>query len=248
MLPKKLPPFFKYFGSKYRIGAKYPQPEYDVIIEPFAGAAGYSLNHYQKNVILYDLDPIICGVWDYLIKAEPKDILRLPTAFDDIRNLTGICQEERWLMGFWVNNSSRPCNVPGAWMKDGTCPGSFWGERKKESIVSHLQYIKHWKIKNCSYENIPNEDPACWFIDPPYQEAGKHYTCGSSGIDFVQLGKWCMERNGQYIVCEAEGADWLEFKPFLIAQATPGKYRKKISKEVIFTNSNIQQNLEEFLK
>jgi len=39
---------FSYFGSKARIGNKYPKPIYDTIIEPFAGAAGYSYAHSHK--------------------------------------------------------------------------------------------------------------------------------------------------------------------------------------------------------
>ena len=36
-------PLFCYFGSKYRAAPHYPKPLYPHIIEPFAGAAGYSL-------------------------------------------------------------------------------------------------------------------------------------------------------------------------------------------------------------
>lgn len=32
-----------YFGSKVSVAHKYPPPKHDIIIEPFAGGAGYSL-------------------------------------------------------------------------------------------------------------------------------------------------------------------------------------------------------------
>jgi 16S rRNA G966 N2-methylase RsmD len=61
------------------------------------------------------------------------------------------------------------------------------------------------------YNAIPNFS-ATWFIDPPYEGAGKHYKMGSSLIDYNRLGEWCKTRDGQVIVCENSGASWLPFK------------------------------------
>jgi site-specific DNA-adenine methylase len=36
---------FSYYGTKKRIVNKYPEPKYDKIIEPFCGAAQYSLKY-----------------------------------------------------------------------------------------------------------------------------------------------------------------------------------------------------------
>lgn len=43
-----------YYGTKKRIAKNYPAPIYDTIIEPFAGAAQYSLygDNWKKKVIL----------------------------------------------------------------------------------------------------------------------------------------------------------------------------------------------------
>ena len=54
---------------------------------------------------------------------------------------------------------------------------------------------------------------ASWFVDPPYQNQGKHYHYGPENVDFAMLGNWCRTRLGQVIVCENEGADWLPFTP-----------------------------------
>jgi hypothetical protein len=62
-------------------------------------------------------------------------------------------------------------------------------------------------------EVVPNQR-ATWIIDPPYQDQGKHYTCGSKYIDYNKLREWCDTRLGQVIVCESEGADWYDFRPF----------------------------------
>ena len=37
-----LPPFFSYVGGKRGLIECYPRPKHDVIIEPFAGSAGYA--------------------------------------------------------------------------------------------------------------------------------------------------------------------------------------------------------------
>ena len=73
-----LHPFFSYFGSKYRMAKHYPEPAYDVIIEPFAGAAGYSLLYPTKQVILYDNYEPVVRLWDYLIKVKKEEIWSLP--------------------------------------------------------------------------------------------------------------------------------------------------------------------------
>ena len=48
---------FAYYGAKHELARKYPRPRYPLIIEPFAGAAGYSCHwaHRGTNVMLIDL-------------------------------------------------------------------------------------------------------------------------------------------------------------------------------------------------
>jgi len=228
--------FFTYYGGKYRVARSYPTPKYDKIIEPFAGSAGYSLRYPEKQVHLFDLDPIICGLWDYLIKASPEDIMKLPNDVDRIDDLK-ICQEAKWLIGFWLNKGTvQPSKSPSRWMRDKTRPNSFWGQVIKERIASQVDGIKHWKISNKSYDTIENKK-ATWFIDPPYQLMGKYYKFSS--IDYNKLGIWSKERNGQVIVCEQNGADWLPFIDFKTIKATEGKHGKSKSKEVIWTKDEM---------
>jgi site-specific DNA-adenine methylase len=49
-----LRPFFTYTGGKYRLAPRYPEPRHNLIIEPFAGSAGYSLRHPEREVLLID--------------------------------------------------------------------------------------------------------------------------------------------------------------------------------------------------
>ena len=229
---KRIVPFFLYFGAKYRSAEKYPQPIHTKIIEPFAGAAGYSVNNYWLDIELYDLDPIIAGLWDYLIHVKESEILALPVitygeSIDDYQ----MCQEARWLIGFHVNQGcATPRNAQTSWALHK--PGSQWAnDHKKTLIASQLKYIRHWKVKHASYADAPNEE-ATWFVDPPYVDQGKQYRYGSRFINYSLLAEWCKSRQGQVIVCEQLGANWLDFQK---VASVKGKLQP--SSEVIWTNT-----------
>lgn len=235
-----------YFGSKWRAAKKhYPAPEHNTIIEPFAGGAGYALNYHEKDVILCEIDPIVFGVWDYLIKSRPEEILELPLleptqSVDDLN----IHQEARWLIGFWVNSAvPYPRKTPSKWMRDMMASdrpySGYWGRRQRERIAWQSGQIKHWQAKNCSYADLQHAGEATWYVDPPYQEMGKHYRFGSSQMDYESLAEWCKSREGQVIVCENEGATWLPFGP-LASLATARHGRR--SEEVIWTNTPANDN------
>lgn len=226
-------PMFCYYGAKNRVGRKYPEPIYDTVIEPFAGSAGYSVSWNAKHVYLSDLDERICGVWEYLIQSSPEDILALPDIVDNVDNIT-VCQEAKWLIGWWLNKGcSYPMKQPSTWMKAGKAPNSWWGPAIKNRLATQCTQIKHWSIKQCSYENVDNRR-ATWFVDPPYNnKAGSYYTYNI--INYDRLAEWCQERAGQVIVCENAGASWLPFYNFMDIRS--GGLRKdgsKISKEVIW--------------
>ena len=153
---------------------------------------------------------------------------------DDIK----VSQEIKWLVGFWLNKgASSPCKQPSSWMKQGLKINSFWGKAIKQRILRQHTYIKHWKIYNKSFENI-RDRKATWFIDPPYQVAGKHYRHGSKYINYSDLADFCKSRTGRVIVCENEGAKWLTFKPFRDIKSSAGNKRSQISKEVIWSKYN----------
>lgn len=239
MVLPQLRPFFSYYGGKWRDTIKlYPAPKHDTIVEPFAGSAGYSLRYANKKVILCEIDPVLSEVWKFLLKAKPKDILDIPDldpegTVDDLN----ISQEARWLVGLWLNRgTASPRKSPSKWMRDGIRPGSFWGERVRQTIATQVESIRHWKLLNCSYVDCPTPpEGATWFIDPPYEAAGRHYRFGSEQIDYKELASWCRSRPGQVIVCENEGAGWLPFKPLADVKTTRGDRR---SKEVIWQSEN----------
>lgn len=235
----KLWPFFTFYGGKWRAAPRYPQPEFDTIIEPFAGAAGYSVRHYSKNVILVEKDTVIASLWRYLIKATKTDILNLPLLsmeqnVDDL----DISLEAKTLIGFWLNKATAsPCKTPGAWMRQGLRPKSFWGAEIRNRIAEQVEYINHWEVIQGDFKESPDM-MATWFIDPPYANAGKLYKCSSKNLDYNDLSTWCSLRRGQVLVCENDGADWLPFKPFLTIKSTEGSHGKAKSKESLWVAHN----------
>lgn len=233
-----LRPFFGYYGGKWRDALRhYPEPTFDTVIEPFAGSAGYSLRYADRRVILCEIDPVLAAIWRYLIKAKSSEILAIPDlehdqSVDDLK----LCQEAKWLVGLWLNRGiASPRKTPSKWMRDKIRPGSFWGERVRKTIASQVNAIRHWKVLNGSYVDCPTSRKATWFIDPPYEKAGKHYRFGSELIDYDALALWCRERSGQVIVCENAGANWLPFRDLGDVKTTRSNRR---SKEVVWISNN----------
>lgn len=196
---------FSYYGTKARLADKYPRPLFDTIVEPFAGAAGYACSYPDYDVVLIDANPKIIAVWDFLIRATTRDIRALPDiapgqSVNDFQYLT---DAERWLIGFCINPASSTPKVTAT-------KRSAW-PRYKQRLVDFVPKIGHWTATVGTYSDDPDV-MATWFVDPPYQAAGKYYY-GHKGLDFTGLGLWCKRCRGQVIVCENEGADWLPFAP-----------------------------------
>jgi hypothetical protein len=233
----RLRPFFGFYGGKWRDALKhYPVPDHDTIVEPFAGSAGYSLRYAARRIILCEIDPVLSEVWRYLIRVKAKEILSIPDlkpddSLDDLK----IGQEAKWLVGFWLNRGiASPRKSPSKWMRDGIRPGSFWGPRVRQTIASQVEFIRHWRVYNCSYIDCPTPRTATWFVDPPYEGAGRHYRFGSERIDFEALANWCQARPGQVIVCENHGARWLPFRELADVKTTRADRR---SREVIWLSA-----------
>lgn len=218
--------FFPYFGSKVRLATNYPLPRYQTVIEPFAGSAGYALRHYYLKVNLYDLNPIIVGIWDFLIKASSADIKALPLEEDKIQ---GLSDEKKNFIGFWFSRSQvAPQKKISKLGLTNKYPWAYWSEDIRERIAFQVCFIKHWRVALKSYSEIPNQT-ATWFIDPPYQSAGKKYPFGRD-LNFDSLGTYSKTRQGQVIVCENGSASWLPFT-FLYANKS---INKKETNELVF--------------
>src|SRR6478736_7033269 len=122
----KISPLFKWFGSKWQSAKRYPVPKHDIIVEPFAGGAGYSLNYCDRRVVLWEEDPNLVKLWKWLINsATDQDIMAIPIGVDpgtDIREL-GLGAGQELLLKHWQRtNNVGDCwtispwgNLPGQW-------------------------------------------------------------------------------------------------------------------------------------
>lgn len=228
-------PFWRYYGGKWRAAPRYPAPRRGVIVEPFAGAAGYACRYPSHDVLLIEIDPRIAAIWRWLIGATYDEIVSVPDVpdggtVDDI----DAPPAARDLVGFWCNNGTvQPCKTPSKWHRNN--PKSHGWSAYRERIAAHAQRIKHWQLIEGSYADAPDLD-ACWFVDPPYQTpAGRHYK--HSEIDYEHLGQWCDERRGQVIACDQFGSTWRPWNHIAKIQATPHRTGEgRVSSEVFWTN------------
>ena len=221
-------PFFPYYGSKWNIARYYPKPTASTVVEPFAGGAGYATFYGAPAAVLVDADPIIAGLWGYLIKATPAEIMALPEmpeVGDSVDNYP-IPQEAKWLIGFWLNRgSAQPKKSRTAYSARTDKAQLNWGPRAKTRIAEQLSGIRGWTALCGTYSDAPSVH-ATWFVDPPYGDKGKFYRVPFDA--FEALAPWCMQRTGQVIVCEGPGANWLPFQPLSSFKSSKGRAEEMV--------------------
>lgn len=243
-MSKSLRPFWRYYGGKWRAAPRYPKPDHSTIIEPFAGAAGYSLRYPDREVVLVEKYSVIAELWRWLIAATSDEVMSIPCvdSTDDLPRW--VPSGALFLVGFCMNTATVSPRVTLSSgkkkLRDLGCTREGWTEEHRRMVAAQVGHIKHWRIIEGDYSKAPDVE-ATWFIDPPYQRAGIHYKHPSTAIDFAALGAWCQSRRGQSIVCEAAGADWLPFSPFMDAKSFGAAGKNKTSAEVIWTRRDLHR-------
>jgi site-specific DNA-adenine methylase len=225
---------FYYYGRKKQIARHYPEPSCATIIEPFAGAAAYSLygNNWQKRVILVEKDPRVAELWRWFIEeATVSDIKKMPIL------KTGDYSTEF----LHIIHAATKMAFKFKRIKVTPVLERNW-EISKRVFETNLYKIKHWKIICGDYSESPDIE-ATWFIDPPYKgDPGMGYGYSSNLIDYNKLAIWAKERKGEVIFCEGENGDYLPFKPLLTLKGVAGK----TSMEKIFYMSQVPKQQQEF--
>ena len=261
-------PLFKYFGSKCRSSKHYPAPKYSAIYEPFCGHPSYSRRYGEgRQVFLFDLDAELIRLIQWLIVADPAEVLSLPhetlVVGQDIRTL-GLRPEAADLVRRWqrtgnctswtVSNFNHITSVDPEtgkphWLSGPVPNGTvgkntgMWHPNTRTYLAHAVTEIRHWHAYCMSYRDIPVDvaPPGTWFVDPPYQHVPGGYKHGRDGIDYAHLAQWCRSLPGQVIVCEQAGADWLPFVPCCEVSGMRGKMRGVAgakSQEVVWTNQS----------
>lgn len=228
---------FYYYGAKRRLARHYPPPQHDLIVEPFAGAAGYSMfwlpQRPTARAILVEKDERVAEVWRRLLGMSPEEIHAYPLP------LAGEATSDRLIMLAAASNAVGVCTH----MK--VSPRMrIEVERMLRSAASLRRACgERVEVRLGDYTTAPDVE-ATWFVDPPYspqprdaktaRPGGMGYApgCSSDGIDYAVLGEWCRARRGQVIVCEADGAAWLPFQRLRSGANTLG--RRTV--EVVWTN------------
>lgn len=228
-------PFFSYYGAKYTAAKHLGPPRRDLVIEPFAGSACYSLRWNVPRVRLYDVSPDICALWDFLINCSADDIAKIPDRFDDIADVLALPRGPQLLVRFWISKGrAEPTKSLSPWYLEyrnkGFC--RVWGPAVKARIIAQKPLISAWEIKQMPWHHVPQVE-AHWHVDPPYNNyAGSKYP--HSRVDFKALSEWCENLPGAVDVCENAGAAWLPFRPLCLVNSGRGRRGGQKSAEVVW--------------
>jgi len=222
-------PCFGYFGSKWRMTPKYPvQPRPgDVIVEPFAGSACYTVRnlHIIREAHLFDVDENIAMAWDFLTHATKQDILDLPIMCkgEMVADVAGhLSPEAQVFLGFRAWAGCRPAKrVTSFGQKQ-------WNESTRAKMAAYAHLLRKITFTQASYADIPDRfKDALVFVDPPYRSKGIAYKHGAGALDFDHLADWCRAFDCREMVV-SEGEDHGEWLPFtLLSEQIEGMVNSK---------------------
>ena len=205
---------FYYYGAKSRYAGRYRPPDHRIVVEPFAGSAGYSVYHLvKKNIdgaILVEKDPRVVELWGRLLSMSPAEVLALKPPDPGERTTDFL-----WMT---LAASNALAKIPGYSFSVRAAATA------QTMLVRIARLLPHVQGKLIVIEGDYTQAPdirATWFIDPPYQSTGVHplsrgngYArgCDTAAMDYEALAAFCRSRRGTVIACEYEGATWLPFQ------------------------------------
>jgi len=234
---------FSYYGGKSRIAHLYPPPQHDTIIEPLCGAASYSAQYAERNVLLYDSDSVTASIWNFLLSPNALEQCRVYIPDKVLAGWKITEMMESWPLGIdegLLHLMQAEANAGTQGAKGVHNQITKFGAASWHRFLPKMEYwiprIRHWRFSRFDYNAIPNLE-ATWFIDPPYNNiAGQRYRTRVS--DYHKLGEWCIDRWGQVIVCENYGATWLPFEPLAQRRGVVSSYQKSRAMEAVYVQEN----------
>jgi site-specific DNA-adenine methylase len=238
---------FSFYGGKSKILGFYPEPKHDLIIEPFAGGASYSLLHGGgREVWINDADPKVFGMWRFLQSAECPDwVARIPPLVTVGQRASElVVGAPEGLVSILQAEANQGTQGARGVHDQVTSMGAKCWKRVRAKLAWAHERCQGWTITNLPYAEMIaptwghpdhwSERPCTWFIDPPYDnEAGRRYR--QQVVDYNALRAFCLTRRGQVIVCENVGATWLPFEPLVERRGIRSRYQKSTAKEAIWT-------------
>ena len=218
---------FDYYGSKNTLAKFYQRPRFNLIIEPFAGSAMYSMYHLARNknmsAILVDKNPKVCEAWEWLRGQTVDSVMSIPAV------RAGTVTSDFFIMNCAASTASLNCRKMTVSERMEKRQHSMW-----RKVARLLWVLPRVSVVCGSYDTIENTE-ATWFVDPPYQQTGTALLgngyakgCRSDDIDFSALSDWCKCRKGQVIVAEKQGARWLPFKPLRMVTDSQDKHYTEV--------------------
>ncbi len=232
---------FSFYGAKSKILDFYPEPKHDLIIEPFAGGASYSLRHGAgREVWINDLDAEVYGMWCFVRDEFPAWEHAIPTSVnvgDRVSELPGLGDAPAGLLSILRAEANQGTQGARGVHDQVTSMGAKCWPRIKAKLQWAHERVQGWSITNERYQDMLIDgfvgDRATWFIDPPYDNAaGRRYR--QQVVDYGALRNFCLSRKGQIIVCENVGADWLPFEPIVERRGIRSRYQRSNAKEAIY--------------
>lgn len=237
---------FSYYGGKSKIIDLYPEPQHDLIIEPFAGAAAYAFRHGRgpngRAVWLNDLDERTASIWEFLLSPDASNWIErhwpaLARAGSTYRDYLPDNAPAGLIELFRAEANQGTQGARGV-HDQVTGMGEKCWPRTRRKFLEIIPQISHWRFTRRDYSQISRSTVATWFIDPPYSNsAGSRYRVGDR-LDYRRLADYSRGVAGLVIVCENLGADWLPFRPFDHKRVSiRSRYQKADAKEVMWTNA-----------
>ena len=203
---------FAYYGAKHglarghRAKHPYPRPHHQLVVEPFAGSAGYTCHHLPSDALLNDADRLVVDTWHRLQTMTRADLDALDLTLAGDRSTEPILDSLAGSNG-WTDRSQA---VTSRMRHD-------WHAHVRERVARTVGRCRAWTITHGDYRDLPDVE-ATWFVDPPYQShtiAGGHALQARSRRHRLRRARGVVPvapRSGDRL--RAVPATWLPFTPW----------------------------------